>query len=241
MMRCGEQLGDEYDFDSAAYASSLADMANDKSLVLKMRVSRQRVAELFVTLLSQLAKLHENGTIHCDLKPQNILCLKSGLVPFDAIGVRNGDVSVGMTSNYCAPEQILSLPVSPATDIYNFGLLLLSVIDGVVYGKTSDYVIPVGGTEVRMVKLLDAPMLYIDSKKSNIADIKGIPYWKLFLEKCLAFDPKNRYPNVEICSREFQKLLEQYPLCNDFFFSPNFGRLEWVKEGEDRKVAWFVR
>lgn len=240
MMRYGEELGDAYDFNSAVYASNLADVANDKSLALRLKVSRQRVAELLVTLLSQLAKLHENGIIHCDLKPQNILCLENGLVPIDAIGVRDGDVSVGMTSNYCAPEQILSLPVSPATDIYNFGLILLSVIDGVICGKTSDYVIPVGGTEVRTVKLLDAPMLYIDSKKSNIADIKGIPYWKSFLEKCLAFDSKNRYPNVEMCKREYRRLLEQYPLCNDFFFSPNFGRLGWVKEGEKRKVAWFV-
>ena len=63
------------------------------------------------------------------LKPQNILCSDEELIPFDPIKVKI-DVSAGMTTNFCAPEQILT-----KTDIYNIGLIILSIIDGIVYGK----------------------------------------------------------------------------------------------------------
>ena len=230
----------EDDFNMDTYTKYLIEVANNNSWSLYFRVSRQNVAIALATMFNKLSELHKNGFVHCDLKPQNILCFKDGLTPFDPINVRKGEISAGMTTNFCAPEQILTLPVSPTTDIYNLGLIILSLIDGIVYGKTSDYIIPIGGTQVKNVKLLTEPMIYIDYNSSNIQNKEGIPFWKSFLEKCLAFEQRNRFPNMDSFINEYNRLIELYPLKNAIEFIPNFGNLSLVKINGEFEAAWFV-
>ena len=147
-----------------------------------------------------------------------------------------------MTTNFCAPEQILTRPVIPATDIYNLGLIVLSIVDGIVYGKIADYVIPTGGIKTRNVKLLAEPMIYIDYTDSNVDNKEGIPHWKAFLEKCLAFDSANRFQDVDSFATEYHRLLVQYPLKNEIEFHPDFGKLSFIKRNNDRNLepAWFI-
>lgn len=230
----------EDDFNTDTFIKHLTEVANNNSLSLYFKISRQQLAIVLATMFNKLSDMHKNGFVHCDLKPQNILCLKDGLTPFDPINVRKGEISAGMTANFCAPEQILSLPVSPATDIYNLGLLVLSVIDGIVYGKTSNYLIPIGGIEVKNVKLLTEPMIYIDYNNANIENKDGIPFWKSFLEKCLSFEQRNRFPNMESFINDYNRLIELYPLKNEIVFSPNFGNLSLVKINGEIEGAWFV-
>lgn len=230
----------EFEYGTERYSNCLNEIANKGRQSVCFKVSRQRVAEVLSSLFTRVSELHKQGIIHCDLKPQNILCLKDGLVPFDGINVKKGEISAGMTTNYCAPEQILTMPVSPATDIYNLGLMLLSVIDGIVYGKTSSYVIPTGGAGVKEVRLLSEPMIYIDYETSNIEKKDGIVFWKSFLEKCLAFDSRNRFPNIESFSNEYNRLLELYPLKGHIEFSPNFGRLALVNNNGNFNAGWFI-
>lgn len=230
----------ELDWSPKTYSEWLTKIANNSGQSLYFRIYRQRVAEMMSTMLAKLSDLHKNGYIHCDLKPQNILCLTDGFLPIDGINVKKGEVSAGMTMNYCAPEQILTMPVSPATDIYNIGLMLLSVTDGIVYGKTSTFVIPTGGANVKEIKLLTEPMIYIDYESSNIADKDGIVYWKSFLERCLAFEQRNRFQNIESFASEYKRLLNNYPLKNYIEFQPNFGQLALVERNGKFEAGWFV-
>lgn len=227
-------------WDAQTYAKYQAEIANNSHKSLYLRIPRQRVAEVISTMFAKLSTLHHKGLVHCDLKPQNILCFADGLIPFDSLDVKNGDISAGMTTNYCAPEQILTRPVSSATDIYNLGLMILSIVDGIVYGKTSTYVIPTGGTAVKNIELLSEPMIYIDYEKSNVENKDGIAHWRLFMEKCLAFDPKMRFQNIDIMAAEYKRILSSYPLINDIEFQPSFGRLSLVERNGNVEAGWFI-
>lgn len=227
-------------WNAKTYAKYQAEIANHNDKSLCLRIPRQRVAEVISTLFGKLSELHKKGLVHCDLKPQNILCFADGLTPFDSIDVKNGEIAAGMTTNYCAPEQILTRPVSPATDIYNLGLMILSLVDGVVYGKTSTYVIPTGGTAVKSIELLSEPMIYIDYETSNVENNDGIAHWRLFLEKCLAFEAHKRFQTVDVVAAEYERLLRSYPLKNDIEFYPSFGRLSLVERGGNVEAGWFM-
>ena len=88
---------------------------------------------------SAIGHAHENGIIHCDLKPANVLQRTDGtilvtdfgfafLLPSRAASVSN---SVGGTAGYIAPEVLSGsgYPTS-ASDIYSLGVLLSVLVTG---------------------------------------------------------------------------------------------------------------
>jgi len=224
------------------YKEQMVQVANGNSLSVNYKVARQQLASILTTLFKDLSQLHRSGYVHCDLKPQNILCQHDGLHLFDPVNTKIGEASAGMTTSFCAPEQILAQPVNPATDIYNLGLIVLSIVDGVIFGKISDYIFPIGGTKTRNVKQLVEPFIYIDYYESNVDNKEGIPHWKAFLEKCLAFNPANRFQDVDSFAMEYHRLLVQYPLKNEIEFHPDFGKLSFIKRNNDGDLepAWFI-
>lgn len=94
-----------------------------------------------------LAEAHELGIIHRDLKPENIALTsdKAGTISFrvldfglaksiEAEEAQNpGATRQGMffgTPAYASPEQALAKPLTPATDVYSFGIILYEALSG---------------------------------------------------------------------------------------------------------------
>ena len=227
-------------YDHHTVPNYLTEVLIENNLSVHYLISRQRIAEVLNTLFKHLDEIHKSGFVHCDLKPQNILCLENGLIPIDPIYVKAGEVSVGMTMGFCAPEQVLSIPTTISTDIYNLGLIILSLIDGVIFGKTSNYIIPTGANKVKQVNLFTESKIYIDHLNSNIKDKDGIPFWVAFLEKCLAFEQKNRFQDINTFEKEYNQLISKFPLINDIEFKPFFGELSFVYIDGLPKPAWIV-
>jgi len=95
------------------------------------------------TSLAQLAKglhaLHQEGSVHRDVKPSNVIVTAEGRVVVVDVGLaahtNHGDpkarAEVVGTPAYMAPEQIDSIaPVAAAADWYAVGTMLYEILDG---------------------------------------------------------------------------------------------------------------
>jgi eukaryotic-like serine/threonine-protein kinase len=98
----------------------------------------QRAATYGAALADALAYVHEQGFVHRDVKPANVLIAGDGRVHLADFGIarlvdsahvtRTGDV-LG-TPAYFAPEQVSGGAVGPAADVYALGLMLLECLTG---------------------------------------------------------------------------------------------------------------
>ena len=88
----------------------------------------------FARAAEALAALHRAGWVHCDLKPSNILVGADGAVRVIDFGqtCKAGTLKqrIQGTPDYIAPEQVRREPVTPRTDIFNFGAALYRVLTG---------------------------------------------------------------------------------------------------------------
>ncbi|MEO0604047.1 MAG: serine/threonine-protein kinase, partial [Myxococcota bacterium] len=90
-----------------------------------------------LALLDTLARVHLAGITHADLKPSNVLVddegrptvLDFGLARRRGPGAAHDGVIEG-TPRYMAPEQRRGDPVSPRTDVYSLGGMLLEMVVG---------------------------------------------------------------------------------------------------------------
>lgn len=80
---------------------------------------------------------HENGIVHCDLKPGNLLLDSDGRVRVSDFGLARShrdaaEHRVAGTAPFMAPEQVSEVwgPIGPRTDVYGLGATLFTLLTG---------------------------------------------------------------------------------------------------------------
>jgi serine/threonine protein kinase len=84
-----------------------------------------------------LACCHSHGIMHCDIKPENIMLDHNGCVKLIDFGIAlpTGIIADGLlvgSPHYVAPERVTGGVLTPAVDIYAFGIVLFQAVTGML-------------------------------------------------------------------------------------------------------------
>jgi serine/threonine-protein kinase len=89
---------------------------------------------VFRMVATGLNAMHQQGFVHCDMKPNNILISKTGSIKIIDLGqsCKIGTIKsrIQGTPDYIAPEQVLRKALGPKTDIFNLGATMYWAFTG---------------------------------------------------------------------------------------------------------------
>jgi hypothetical protein len=154
----------------------------------------ERLRVLLPQLASGLVALHGANTLHCDIKPSNVLVEPSGRLVLLDFGLATPlrdyasdgrSLSIAGTIAYMAPEQASGEPLTPAADWYAMGVMMYQVLAGALpfAGSTAD---------VLAAKQVEDPPPLPQSAPADLADL------------CMALlkrDPAERPTGAEVLTR----------------------------------------
>ncbi|MBE5880430.1 MAG: Stk1 family PASTA domain-containing Ser/Thr kinase [Lachnospiraceae bacterium] len=102
----------------------------------KARLSVKEAVSIAIQISMGIEAAHNNGIIHRDIKPQNIIISKEGKVKVTDFGIAKAATSNTITSNvmgsvhYTSPEQARGGFSDEKSDIYSMGITMFEMLTG---------------------------------------------------------------------------------------------------------------
>ncbi|MCK4763171.1 MAG: DUF1016 family protein [Candidatus Aminicenantes bacterium] len=190
----------------------------DALITEKKRLQFKEILKISGAILPAVGYMHENGLIHRDLKPDNILLEKETgrivIIDFSiARDILKGSHAsekgyVPGTPPYMAPEQFRE-KIVPGIDIYSYGVILYQMVTGEV---------PFDGKTLEIMQgHINNPVPDI-RKKNPAAPVR----LQRIIEKAMAKEPRLRYRKAEYFLKDIQGLGKTGKGKNKFFKGPFF-------------------
>ncbi|PTT62140.1 serine/threonine-protein kinase [Arthrobacter sp. HMWF013] len=165
-----------------------------RSRIRHSAVPLDELAVIGAGIADGLSYVHGLGIIHRDIKPGNILLVQTR--PGEPVRAKVTDFGIARiadstrltvtgamvgTAAYLSPEQAMGSPLSPATDIYSLGLVLLECIK-----QATEY--PGSAVESAVARLYRAPTIPQDLPAG----------WADLIRSMTALDPLERPKSADI-------------------------------------------
>jgi len=168
----------------------------------------QFIATMGSEIADALSYAHQNGIIHGDLKPSNILLTNEAIpmvVDFGlARDIRKNDLATSKeftgTLAYAAPERIKENAMNEKVDIWSLGVILYESLT--LKNPFSENTVK--KTADKILKSCPFPLRHYNKK---------IPIeLEAIVLKCLENKPENRYSSIEELSHDLNNYLESRPI-----------------------------
>jgi serine/threonine-protein kinase len=138
-----EGIADVYDYGEGSGSAYLVlELVSGDSLARiiekRIRLSGVEVLSIIEQTARALHAAHEDGLVHRDVKPGNLLITPSGKVKITDFGIARVADQVALTATgqvmgtvqYLAPEQATGKQATPSTDIYSLGIVAYEALTG---------------------------------------------------------------------------------------------------------------
>jgi serine/threonine-protein kinase len=164
----------------------------------------EHVAQILIDMAVALEHMHENGFMHLDFKPENVLVTRNGsvrLVDFDLAQQipekpKKFSKKNPGTPAYMAPEQLQGQPISHRVDIFSYGVTAYELL-------TNQKPFP-GDSPGEILSRQINRTEFLGPRQLN-PDLP-VPLEKVIL-RCLEQEPERRHPFIGVMVRELQAAL----------------------------------
>jgi len=189
----------------------------------QQHLSIHQILRLVSKVCSAVQYAHQSLTVHCDLKPANIMITTGGVPKLLDFGIAkllrpasspinqllpiDDDETNPLTPEFAAPEQLNGHPITTATDVYALGMLLYKLLSGKLpyTFKASSL-----ADTAHYVSNIDIPAPSSVAPRTRKQSLQG-DLDRIVL-KALSKNPQQRYASVELLASDIERFLCALPV-----------------------------